>query len=126
MIIFDSNIWISAYHKLDSLHERAKELYFSIENEPIYVPEYVWIEVSTILEQKAEKNSGRDFLDTIEYSESMEMLYFTQEEAKTFMEFYRSGAPKGLSFIDATLLLLSKKHTVYTFDKTLEKAIKSK
>lgn len=41
------------------------------------------------------------------------------------MEFYRSSAPKGLSYIEACLLLLSKKHRVYTFDKLLEKAIKT-
>ena len=46
-----------------------------------------------------------------------------KEESKEFMQFYRSGAPKGLSSIDASLLLLSKKHTVYTFDKRLVNAI---
>ena len=123
MIIFDSNVWIAGYNKDDTLHEKAAELYFSLEKEPIYVPEYIWIEVSTVLEQKASHQAGRGFLDVIEFGENIHMLYFTKEEAQEFVEFYRSSAPKGLSFVDSTLLLLSKSYRIYTFDAQLEKVI---
>ena len=123
MIILDSNIWIAGYNQDDALHEEAVKQYLSLENEVVYVPEYVWIEVSTVLEQKAKNNFGRDFLDIIEFGENIQMLYFSQEETKEFVEYYRAGAPKGLSFIDASLLLLSKKYTILTFDKKLKNAI---
>ena len=125
MIIFDSNVWIAGYNEADSLHQKAQELYFSLEHETITVPEYVWIEVSTVLEQKSTPHAGKDFLDIIEFGDGVEMLYFSKEEVKQFMQFYRSDTTKGLSFIDSTLLFLSKQYKIYTFDKRLQSAIES-
>ena len=54
--ILDSNVWIAFLHKGDSQHKKAQRI-FARQKEPIVIPEYVIIEVSSVLLQKASKKN---------------------------------------------------------------------
>lgn len=123
MIIFDSNIWIGLYHKEDSLHAKAQKLVQQTLS-LVAIPEYVLIEVCTVLTTRLQKQVANLFLDRIHSSENMIILPNDQNLFYSIHDFFRATDFRKLSFTDISLLYLSQSHTIYTFDKKLASAIK--
>jgi len=119
--IIDSNIWIARFDKNDSTHEVALKVFESL-NSQILITQFIISEVSTILQFKLWKEYSNSFLNWILKSENIEIL----EEIESFelINFYTKNDFKKLSFIDHSLLLLSKEFEIITFDKDLNKLIK--
>lgn len=61
MVIFDSDVWIALLNKNDSQHQKAKLVFESIK-ENIILPEYVFIEISSVLSLKVGKGVADDFI----------------------------------------------------------------
>ncbi len=123
MIIFDSNIWIGFYHDEDSLHEKAVSL-IKQTREPVCIPEYVLIEVCTVLTSRVNKQLADLFLDRIHISDNMMILPIDKYLFDSIRIFFRSHDFVKLSFTDVALLYLSTFHSIYTFDNKLALAIK--
>jgi len=62
-IIFDSNVWIALFNENDVHHEKARK--FFSENSVIYVPEYVILEITTVLQLRASKIKANLFAKMI-------------------------------------------------------------
>jgi predicted nucleic acid-binding protein len=122
MIILDSNVWIAFFHERDSQHKRAEKIVKEI-SFPIVAPEYVIIEVSSILRFKAGKKISNDFLENIFDNENIEILLSNELFFSNTADNFKNSKNKSLSFVDTALLYLSKSYQVITFDKDLQKAI---
>lgn len=122
-IILDSSVWIAQLLKEDSQHNKAVTLFKDITNK-IYVPEYILIEVTTLLKQKGYFGLAKNFLlEVIDPNEPILIpsdQYFTETQS-AFLNVEKNNK---LSFIDTSLLVLSKEYTIITFDKQLQKEIK--
>ena len=123
MIILDSNIWISYLDKNDNQHKKAEKI-FRKTNAVIIVPEYVIIEVCTVLLKKTNKETANGFIKIVFDNQNTEILFFNEIIFLSFVNNFENVCNKKLSFIDIALLHLSKSYQIITFDKDLEKAIK--
>lgn len=71
-IIFDTNVWIALFNENDAHHEKAKQLFLG--SETIYIPEYVILETTTVLQLKPfykNANSNR----TIRHSLCIRLIF---------------------------------------------------
>jgi len=117
--IFDSSVWIAYFSPSETRHSEARKL---LEQAAvIIIPEYVLLEVVTVLRQKKEEELLAGFMSLA-------------TDAKTYLPADTLGSEvaaeytkpryKKLSFVDVSLVLLAKQYNVVTFDKALLTAIK--
>ena len=123
MIILDSNVWISYLDKNDNQHKKAQKIIEKIDCD-IVVPEYVIIEVCTVLLKKTNKKIADGFIEIAFDNQNTEVLFCDEYFFNLFVNNFKNIKNKNLSFIDTALLYLSEDYKVITFDKNLEKAIK--
>jgi predicted nucleic acid-binding protein len=123
-VIVDSNVVIAYFHTEDAHHERAVSEMNQLESTRIILTEYVLLEVATLLKQKIGTPQGQKIIATLLHTENIQVLPSTEFFIATMSSFVASK-DKHLSFVDTSLLLLSKRTPVITFDKKLAAAIKS-
>lgn len=123
MIVLDSNIWIAFLYKDDALHKEAEKI-FGLSEKIIGVSEYVIIEVSTVLSQKAGKETANKFFEMVMRSKDIEVLFADDQFFIETGELFKKSKERGLSFVDYSLLYLSRLYQVVTFDKNLQRVIK--
>ena len=119
-IIFDSNIWIALFNENDGHHEKARQFFF--ENPVITIPEYVILEITTVLQLRASKLKANLFAEMIVSTAELETLYASDDFFQAVLSIFQYQTQK-LSFVDCALLVLAKNHTVFTFDEALAQAI---
>lgn len=122
-VIFDSNIWIAFLNNMDSTSARALDVMDKYDSWELLVPEYVAVEVSTILVNQNCFDLAHKFLSKIEENEDTKLLPTISDYKETSVLFRKRGFSK-LSFIDTYLLQLAQSgYRVETFDKALQKEI---
>lgn len=124
MVLLDSNIWIALLYEKDPNHEEASD-FFSELNENIIVTEYIILEVATIISQKKNKQAADAFLENISNNQDIELWPSSKEFLGEVVNFYLSQKSARLSFVDYSLLYLSQRIKVVTFDKKLKKEIEN-
>lgn len=122
MIVLDSNVWIAFFNPDDSNHQKARKV-FSTVQENIGIPEYVLLEVATILAQKIGKDIANQFMQMAMANEDAEILFSSKEFLESVADFYVSQKNEKLSFVDYSLLYISSQTKIITFDRILEKEI---
>lgn len=124
MIILDSNIWIAFLNESDNQHKKAEKVFQGI-GDSIIITEYIILEVASVLTMRANKNIADKFTELIIDNKNIKILLsnkiFFNKTVKNFLNYPKNN----LSFTDISLLSLSGKYNIITFDKNLEKAIKS-
>jgi predicted nucleic acid-binding protein len=122
MIILDSNIWIAYLNKSDSQHRKAVSLFGQIKDE-ILITEYIIIEVATVLAMRVDKNIADDFIRFVTDNTDIQVLSSSENFLSKSIEYFFEYKDNDLSFVDISLLALSKNYELYTFDKELKKQI---
>jgi len=121
-VLFDSNVWIGLFLQNDSLHRSASRLFDKYTDREIIVSEYVLLEVVTIIKQHAGYKEAQLVMERLQSSENCRVLpsrfYFTETT-----RLFSSLQEKHLSFVDVSLVMLSKDFEVVTLDTKLVKAI---
>lgn len=123
MTILDSNVWIGFFYPHDSQHIKARKTFEQVQL-PLLLPEYIVSEVCTVLTRQAGKTVANQFVEEIADNVDIRVTLTEPFFFRDLLEFYRANPHKGLSFTDISLLLLSRDHTVITFDRKLEQSIK--
>ena len=122
MTILDSNVWIAFFHKNDNQHKKAEKIIKDL-NTKIIIPEYIITEIASILCFKADKKIAVIFLNSVFDNDDIEILLSNKLIFNNTVDSFINDSKNKLSFIDITLLYLSKKYKIITFDKNLQKAI---
>jgi len=122
MLIFDSNIWIAYLIESDSTHKKAVKLFQQTKSKDILITEYLLLEIVTVLKQVEGFEMAQKFIQQIT-NENISFIESRHFYAQTLLLF-QSLRENKLSFVDVSLLYLSKKYEVKTFDKELGKALK--
>lgn len=127
-LLLDSNIWIARLNREDSQHAKAMALFESVKERtfPIILPEYVIVEVCTVVTIRSGKEITEVFLKTARDNRLVTILPSTPAFLGNVMDLFSTRKDAHLSFVDVSLLLLSTSCTVVTFDKKLEKEIGKK
>ena len=126
LIVVDSSIWVSLLDQDDSQHKKAKSFFTDHKEETIIVTEYIVLEVSTILEQHVGKQAADLFIEKTCQNSSVQFRPSSPSFFSEIILFYLKDHHKHLSFVDVSLLYLSRLHPIYTFDKKLANAIKNR
>jgi predicted nucleic acid-binding protein len=122
-VIFDSNVWIAYFHTKDSQHSQAVTELQKYQSATIILTEYVLLEIATLLKQKIGQAKARAIIGALVQTENIEVLPSVAFFSETLGSFL-SKDDKHLSFTDLSLLHLSKKTPIITYDKKLAAAIK--
>lgn len=118
-IIADSSVWVAYFYDKDSQHTRAVQV-LKEESLPILVPEYILLETVTILRQKKEELALQKFM----LAAMRDDVYLRAGNLGIEVaRLYATSEYKKLSFVDVSLVLLSKENQVITFDRALQTAI---
>jgi predicted nucleic acid-binding protein len=125
MTIVDSNVWVALFYADDSQHDTARHELAKAPR-PLVITEYVVGEVCTVLASRAGKKFALSALEHFATSDGVELLFFGREVSQATIEAFRMYPRRDLSFIDCSLLMLSARHAVLTFDTALQRAIRRK
>ena len=122
-IILDSCVWVAYFVSSDSLHRKALLLVSEIEENEIIVPEYVLLEVVTVLKAQKYHKQAKEFAKRVVESEAL--LFSSQDLLNKSLRKCFEKENSKLSFVDSALLALSKKYKIISFDKALMKQLKN-
>jgi len=119
-LVLDSCVWVAYLHTEDSQHKKACAL-LNGSQVPIRVPEYVLVEVVTVLSQKKQRQQAVAFMERVlsDADVFMPAHDVAHETAKQF----RAKENAKLSFADCALVVLQQTCEVMTFDRALSRAL---
>ena len=124
--IFDSNIWIAFFAESDPTHKQAVKIINNLtDDEELFITELIISEIATVLKIRYSQDAMRIFLDHVYNSANIRIISLSEYFHQT-IDLAKELNDKKLSFTDMTLLFLSEKYQIETFDKNLKKKIRSK
>lgn len=125
MTVLDSSVWVALFHESDSQHRKAVEAMRTV-GSSLLVPEYVVLETCTVLTKLAGRSSSEQFLDRVMKNKDAQLYIGDTVFFEDVLAIYRTPLSPiwaALSFVDISLLVLSRSHRVVTFDEALRKVI---
>ena len=72
---------------------------------------------------RIDKKTADSFIDFVTNNQDIEVMSSSDEFFKKTLDFFLKYKNGNLSFVDVSLLMLSKKFQVFTFDRNLEREI---
>ena len=123
MTILDTSVWVAFINRADSQHAQALSVLNTVAL-PVVVPEYILVETCSVLTVKVSKVAAVNWLNFVSDNQNCTLLFSEATWAKEMITFFKTKAPRTLSFPDAALLQLAQEYTILTFDKQLARAIK--
>lgn len=121
MTIVDSSVWIASFLPKDTQHAKAQRALGKLKH--VVCPEYVILEVITVLRQKREQALAAQFLDLLEQGSDATIIPSSLSLLTATIALVKRNRYPKLSFVDTALLVLSHDHDVLTFDRALTRAI---
>jgi predicted nucleic acid-binding protein len=119
-VVLDSCVWIAFLCKTDSQHSKANKLVATL-GADILVPEYVLLEVATVLRQKKYNAEACVFVKKVIHDPGVFLP--AQNSVYDVATLFCAENRRTLSFVDVALLDLSAVYEIVTFDKKLASAI---
>lgn len=122
MNLVDSCVLVSYFRTEESNHRKAIQLVEKLKN--ITISDYVFLEVSTVLLMRENKEIAQKATKIITNNKDIEMIRLTRDELDLTIQMFQRQAGT-LSFVDISLLVLKKtrKATLYTFDEKLQNSV---
>ena len=125
MNLIDSNLIIAYFRPKEDKHEAACKFIDSLESFAIH--DYVLLEVSTVLQLREGHDTAKQAIDFLQNTDGLKFLRLSQEELEMTLDLFLKQQEK-ISFIDASLLILSRERelTLATLDQDLIKCGKKR
>lgn len=121
MYLLDANVIIANFRKNETRHINAKKFIAKLSG--FVVTDYILAEVATVLQVREGKVKAIKAIDFLTSTASILHTRLTQEELEMTLDLFLKQE-EGLSFVDASLLILGKErgYTIVTLDQGLTKA----
>jgi predicted nucleic acid-binding protein len=119
-LIIDTSVWISYFDEDDSNHKVARDT-LDKESAQVRVPEYILLEVVTVLRLKKLNDVAEKF---IRLATNPNVYLPAGTLGLEIAKVYNDKKFTKLSFVDTGLALLSKEYRVITFDKDLKNVLR--
>lgn len=119
MIFADTSFWVAFRNSRDDRHAEAIRAFQDREGEPLVTTNHVRGETWTVLRRRAGHASARDFLDGLERSARMRVVFVSQALERDALKWLRRHDEREYSFVDATSFEVMRKFHVrdaLTFD----------
>jgi predicted nucleic acid-binding protein len=121
--IVDTNVLVASFNEKDALHKRAVKAMDECPK-PFILHEYILVETATVLMNRMDKQAANEFLHKALTNADTALMYSSEFAFTQAMKSFIANKTKQLSFVDSTLLDLSKRYSILTFDESLNRAIK--
>lgn len=122
-IFVDSNYFVALQNTEDSLHKKAIKATVRLaeENAKVVISNLVFLEVVTILSQRAGRKIANAFGSDLLSSPNIEVLHIGKSLQSDTWEIFKSISKKNISFIDCSILAAMRQQEIdslLTFDRT--------
>jgi len=124
-IVLDSCVWIAYLNKGDSQNKKAEKVLDGIKGK-IVLPEYIILEVCSVLSMRVSKETANKFLKLALNNKDIYLLISSENLFYDTTQKFIKNTKKNLSFTDISLICLNKSFKVITFDKELKKELERK
>lgn len=122
MTVLDSNVWIAYLNKNDNQHRKAVNTFNKLDDE-ILITEYIILEVCSVLTMRVSKATADDFLKIVINNQDVQVLSSSNSFFHKTINYFLDYSNDNLSFVDVSLLKLSRNYELKTFDKKLKNAV---
>ncbi len=119
MIFVDSSFWIGYGMHADGRHDEALRIYNKYSSPPLVTTNLVRGETWTFLRRRSGHGAGVDFLDRIESSARVEVVFVSPELEEESLRWLRRHDEREYSFVDATSFAVMRRlriHDAFAFD----------
>ncbi len=123
-VFVDSNFFCAFYNPKDSQHLKALSLAkkLSLSKVQLWISNYIFLEVVTIISQRVGKKEGIAVGNKIKNDDFVSNIHIDESLHQLSWEFFRQVSKKDPSFVDLSIIAVMKSrdiHTLLTFDKDL-------
>ena len=108
MIFIDTSFWVALRNRRDNSHDLAQTLLVSHSVEPLVTSNHVRGETWTFLRRRAGHRSAVDFLDSVDRSPRLCLLFVAEEIETAAHRWLRRHDEREYSFVDATSFALMR------------------
>ena len=118
MIFVDSSFWIGYGMNADGRHDEALRIYDAYSSPPLVTTNLVRGETWTFLRRRSGHVAGVDFLDRIESSARVEVVFVSPELEEESLRWLRRHDEREYSFVDATSFAVMRRlriHDAFAF-----------
>ena len=122
-LFVDTNYLCAYYNKSDSLHEKAKKLFSSLQEFHIIISNFILLECYTIISQRVSKNHALIFKEDMYTQKYYRIYWINKELEKQVWSIFESIKDKNFSYVDASILAVMRKEKVkhlLSFDTTFK------
>jgi len=111
-LFVDTNYLCALYNKLDSLHEKAKKLYSSLQEFNVVISNFILLESYTVLSQRVSKNHVLTFKEDIHNEKYYRIYWVDKNLEENVWSIFKSIKDKNFSYVDASILAVMKKEKI--------------
>ena len=123
-IFVDTGGWYATIARKDHDHKVAKQ--FLLDNKfTLITSDYVMDETVTLLQSRIGHNYAVKFLDTLQASQQIELIYLTPSHIVETIRLFRNRVDKGWSFTDCSSFVLMREYQIqnaFAFDEHFQQA----
>jgi predicted nucleic acid-binding protein len=123
-IFTDTSGWYAAIVKKDDMHQQAKQ-FLTNNTAPLITSDYVMDETVTLLQSRVGHTYAVKFLETLQSSQKIHLIYLTPTIINKTIELFRNRADKNWSFTDCSSFVLMQEYQIqiaFTFDEHFRQA----
>jgi uncharacterized protein len=120
MIFVDSGPFLARYLPKDAFHERALELWPTLTASRLVTSNHVMAESLTLIGRCASYSFAAECGERLYGSETLEIIFSTQEGETAALQLFRKFADQKVSFTDCVSFALMRNfgiQTAFTFDR---------
>ena len=108
MIFVDTSFWVAVRNRRDINHEQATQLLRDNAGAALFTSSQVRGETWTFLRRRAGHGAAVDFLDAIERSPRLQVIWIDQDFETEALRWLRRHDEREYSFVDATSFALMR------------------
>jgi predicted nucleic acid-binding protein len=108
MIFVDTSFWVAVALARDARHGLARQLLRAHGDGPLVTSNHVRAETWTFLRRRAGHHAALDFLDRIERSPRVKVLFVDERLERQALRWLKGHAEREYSFVDATSFALMR------------------
>jgi len=123
-VFVDTGAWYAAMVRKDRDHEAAKQ-FLKNNTFPLITSDYVMDETVTLLLSRVGHSYAVNFLDMLQTSRKIQLIYLTPTQISTTAILFRERADKEWSFTDCSSFVLMQEYQIqiaFTFDEHFKQA----
>lgn len=126
MIFCDTSFLFAYFSREDAHHEQAVKIAKNLPKRGVFMPSTVFQELMTLLTYKVSSKAAINLSKLLLSPDSpIELMRVDEAYFEEIMNAFEQNSPHDFSFVDMSLILLSKKMEakIYSFDADLNKAL---